>query len=57
MVNPEDDLLYESDDKAKVNSLEPDWNPYNDGTCDESRDMFEQLFETDSDDCEEFYGF
>ncbi|XP_068227368.1 probable H/ACA ribonucleoprotein complex subunit 4 [Palaemon carinicauda] len=41
--------MYECDDEAKVDSPEPDWNPYDDGVYDKSRDMFEQLFEADSD--------
>ena len=28
MDGSKDDLLYESDDEAEVDSPEPDWNPY-----------------------------
>ena len=57
MDGSEDDLLYESKDEAEVNLPEPEWNPYNDGICDESCDVFKKLFETDSDDGDEFDGF
>ena len=57
MDGSEDDLLYESEDEAEVDLLEPEWNPYDDGICDESRDVFENLFETDGDDGDEFDGF
>ena len=57
MDGSEDDLLYESEDEAEVDLPEPEWNPYDDGICDESRDVFEKLFETDGDDGDEFDGF
>ena len=59
MDGTEDDLVYESEDEdeTEVDSPEPDWNPYDDGLFDESDDMLEQLFEAESDDCEEFEGF
>ena len=50
----EDNLLYESNDESEVDLPEPEWNPYDYGICDESCDVFEKLFETDSD---EFDGF
>lgn len=51
------DILYNSNNKVKVDSTGPDWNPYNDGTWDESCDMYEKPLETDSDGCKEFDGF
>ena len=38
----EDNLLYESKDEALVDLPEPQWNPCDDGICDESRDVFEK---------------
>ena len=52
-----DNLLYESKDEAEVDLPEPEWNPYDDGICNESHDVFKKLFETDSDDGDEFDGF
>ena len=49
--------MYESEDETEVDSLEPDWNPYDEGVFDESDDMLEKLFAAESDDCEEFDGF
>ena len=43
------------EDEAEVDSPEPNWNPYDDGICEESCDVFEKLF--DSDDCDQFDGF
>ena len=49
MDGSEDDLLYESENEAKVNWPEPEC-----GICDKSRDVFEKLLETDSNDGGEF---
>ena len=53
----ENNLLYESDDESEVDLPKPEWNPNDDGICDESCDVFKKLFETNSDDSDEFDGF
>ncbi|CAI9716825.1 Hypothetical predicted protein [Octopus vulgaris] len=40
-------ISWKTDDEVEVDSPEPDWNPCDDGICDESCDMHEKRLETD----------
>ena len=54
MDGTEDELLYESEDEAEVDSPDSDWDPYDETVND---DVYDELFASDDDDSSSFEGF
>jgi hypothetical protein len=56
MDGTEDDLLWDTDDKAETDLTGTEWDPYDDTVNSESQDMLDELF-TSGDESDDFAGF
>lgn len=56
MDGTEDDLLWDTDDEGETDSLDTEWDPYDELLNNEGEDVLKELF-ADDDECEDFAGF